>query len=123
MKIKSGPKQRLQIVIPIVLVIIFVLLYMTYHSAKEALTRPAGRAVRPYRGHLSAEVSWLQLFRRGVGRIHRSLRHCRSNRCRDGDLSGGSRSPENRGNGGGLTIERCTKLSWRERFFACGPKS
>jgi Cu(I)/Ag(I) efflux system membrane protein CusA/SilA len=30
-------KQRLQIVIPIVLVIIFVLLYMTYHSAKEAL--------------------------------------------------------------------------------------
>jgi copper/silver efflux system protein len=30
-------KQRLQIVIPIVLVIIFVLLYMTYHSAKEAV--------------------------------------------------------------------------------------
>jgi Cu(I)/Ag(I) efflux system membrane protein CusA/SilA len=30
-------KQRLQIVIPVVLVIIFVLLYMTYHSAKEAL--------------------------------------------------------------------------------------
>src|SRR5438477_610977 len=30
-------RQRLQIVIPIVLVIIFVLLYMTYHSAKEAL--------------------------------------------------------------------------------------
>ncbi len=29
-------KQRLQIVIPIVLVVIFVLLYMTYHSAKEA---------------------------------------------------------------------------------------
>jgi Cu(I)/Ag(I) efflux system membrane protein CusA/SilA len=29
-------KQRLQIVIPVVLVIIFVLLYMTYHSAKEA---------------------------------------------------------------------------------------
>src|SRR5215813_2378288 len=29
-------KQRLQVVIPIVLVIIFVLLYMTYHSAKEA---------------------------------------------------------------------------------------
>ena len=30
-------KKRLQIVIPIVLVVIFVLLYMTYHSAKEAL--------------------------------------------------------------------------------------
>ena len=30
-------KERLQIVIPIVLVIIFVLLYMTYNSAKEAL--------------------------------------------------------------------------------------
>ncbi len=30
-------KERLQIVIPIVLLIIFVLLYMTYHSAKEAL--------------------------------------------------------------------------------------
>ena len=30
-------KERLQIVIPIVLVIIFVLLYMTYHSVKEAL--------------------------------------------------------------------------------------
>ena len=29
-------KQKLQIVIPIVLVIIFVLLYMTYHSAREA---------------------------------------------------------------------------------------
>src|SRR5204863_7290637 len=30
-------KERLQIVIPVVLVIIFVMLYMTYHSAKEAL--------------------------------------------------------------------------------------
>jgi Cu(I)/Ag(I) efflux system membrane protein CusA/SilA len=30
-------KQRLQIVIPVVLVIIFLLLYMTYHSAKEAM--------------------------------------------------------------------------------------
>jgi Cu(I)/Ag(I) efflux system membrane protein CusA/SilA len=30
-------KQRLQIVIPVVLVIIFVMLYLTYHSAKEAL--------------------------------------------------------------------------------------
>ncbi len=30
-------KQRLQIVIPVVLVIIFVMLYMTYHSVKEAL--------------------------------------------------------------------------------------
>jgi Cu(I)/Ag(I) efflux system membrane protein CusA/SilA len=30
-------KQRLQIVIPVVLVVIFVLLYMTYHSAREAL--------------------------------------------------------------------------------------
>lgn len=30
-------KRRLEIVIPIVLVIIFVLLYLTYHSAKEAL--------------------------------------------------------------------------------------
>jgi Cu(I)/Ag(I) efflux system membrane protein CusA/SilA len=30
-------KERLQIVIPIVLLIIFVLLYMTYHSAREAL--------------------------------------------------------------------------------------
>jgi Cu(I)/Ag(I) efflux system membrane protein CusA/SilA len=29
-------KERLQIVIPVVLVIIFVMLYMTYHSAKEA---------------------------------------------------------------------------------------
>src|SRR5438477_633967 len=30
-------KERLQVVIPIVLLIIFVLLYMTYHSAREAL--------------------------------------------------------------------------------------
>jgi Cu(I)/Ag(I) efflux system membrane protein CusA/SilA len=30
-------KERLQLVIPVVLVIIFVMLYMTYHSAKEAL--------------------------------------------------------------------------------------
>src|SRR6266487_2782997 len=30
-------KERLEIVIPIVLLIIFVLLYMTYHSAREAL--------------------------------------------------------------------------------------
>jgi len=30
-------KERLQIVIPIVLLVIFVLLYMTYHSAREAL--------------------------------------------------------------------------------------
>src|SRR5258708_22784088 len=30
-------KERLEVVIPIVVLIIFVLLYMTYHSAKEAL--------------------------------------------------------------------------------------
>src|SRR5438094_8271542 len=30
-------KERLQIVIPVVLLIIFVLLFMTYHSAREAL--------------------------------------------------------------------------------------
>jgi Cu(I)/Ag(I) efflux system membrane protein CusA/SilA len=34
---QARAKERLQIVIPIVLVIIFVMLYMTYNSAKEAL--------------------------------------------------------------------------------------
>ena len=37
MRIKSAQRRRLQIVIPVVLVIIFVMLYMTYHSVKEAL--------------------------------------------------------------------------------------
>ena len=53
--------------------------------------RPAGGAVRIDRGRLPPVAARLQLLRRGVGRLHRAVRHRRADRRRDGDLSRGSR--------------------------------
>ena len=83
--------------------------------ASQAADRPAGRAARDLRApvlhvslgargrsrapdralradgrRLSFVAAWLQLFRRRVGRLHRSVRHRSADRCRHGDLSRGS---------------------------------
>ena len=83
-------RARLQLVVPIVLLVIFVLLYFTYHSARRSRSRAPGRALRSDRRCLSPVAAWLQLLRRGVGRLHRAVRHRRADRRRHGDLSRGS---------------------------------
>ena len=84
-------RQRLQIVLPIVLLVIFVLLYFTYHSAIEAahvlLAVPFALNGR----RLSALAAWLQLLGRGVGRLHRAIRDRCADGRRDGHLPRGSR--------------------------------
>ena len=72
-------RQRLQIVVPVVLVVIFMLLYLTYGSFLDAaqvlLAVPFGLAG----GHLPAVRARLQLLRRGLGRAssRSSARRCR----------------------------------------------
>jgi Cu(I)/Ag(I) efflux system membrane protein CusA/SilA len=80
-------KERLQIVIPIVLVIIFVMLYMTYHSARGSFARSARGSVRlsggifllKYMGFNFSVAVW-------VG-VYRALWYSRSDRRRHGYLS------------------------------------
>ena len=74
------------IVVPIVLVVIFGLLYLTYHSAHRSHSR-----VLRFRLHspvaFTALAAWLQLFGCGVGRIHCAVWNSRSDRRGDGHLS------------------------------------
>ena len=85
-------RQRLQIVVPIVLVVIYVLLYLTYRSFLDAaqvlLALPfalAGGSPAHARGYN---------FSVAVCRVHRPLRHRRADRGRDGDLPGGGGGPQ-----------------------------
>jgi Cu(I)/Ag(I) efflux system membrane protein CusA/SilA len=68
-------KERLQLILPIVLFVIFLLLYMVFHSVTEAAVLiPDDLCVdrRPD----SAEAARLQLQRCGVGRLHRPVWNC-----------------------------------------------
>ena len=81
--------QTMQIVFPAVMLIIFVMLYMVYHSAAGGGACVAGRAVRFERRRVSAKAAGLQFQWRGVGGLHRAVRHGGANRRGDGRLSGG----------------------------------
>ena len=61
-------RERLQILIPIVFFIIFLLLYMTFHSVSEALDRHALGGLRDDRRRHPAVAARLQLLGRRVGR-------------------------------------------------------
>ena len=57
----------------------------------RSAARAAGSAVRADGRGPARVAAWLQLFRRGLGRIHRLVRHRGPDGRRDGDLSRGSR--------------------------------
>jgi Cu(I)/Ag(I) efflux system membrane protein CusA/SilA len=82
---EARARERLRIVVPVVLLVIFMLLYMTYGSFLEAahvlLAVPFGLSGR----HLSPLRPRLQLLGGRLGGLHRALRHGRPDRRRDGD--------------------------------------
>ena len=68
-------RSRLLLVMPIVLIVIFGLLYLTYHSALEAAHVLLAVPFALDRRHLSALAAGLQLLGRRLGRIHRAVWH------------------------------------------------
>ena len=84
-------RKRLSYIMPIVFGLIFVLLYMLFHSAAEAVGADSSRLLRDDWRFPPAVPDGLQFQRRGMGRLHRSVRNRSRNRRRDGDLS--ARSP------------------------------
>ena len=76
---------------PIVLLIIFVLLYIVYHSALEAAHVMLAVPFALSGGVFLQKAAWLQLQRRRLGRLHRALRHRRADRRGHGRLSRGDR--------------------------------
>ncbi len=67
-------RKRLEMVIPLVLVVIFVLLYRTYRSAKEAAHVLLGRSVCAERRYLSGQSAGAEFFRGCMGWFYRTLR-------------------------------------------------
>ena len=79
-------RERLRILLPIVFAVIFLLLYMTFHSASEAVIVMLSVVYAMTGGVVYAVPARLQLLGRGLGRLHRPLRHRRRDRRRDGRL-------------------------------------
>ena len=72
----------MQIVFPAVMLIIFMMLYMVYHSAAEAAHVLLAIVPFALSGGGSAKFSATTSMAR-VGRLHRALRHGGANRRRD----------------------------------------
>ena len=68
-------RKTLSIVFPAVLLLIFVILYLTYNDFAHAAADDAGRARRAGRRRHLPDALRLQLQRGGVGGLHRLLRH------------------------------------------------
>ena len=84
-------RQQLQIVLPIVLLDHLRAPLFHLSLARRGRARAARRAVRAHRRRLSALAARLQLLGRGLGGLHRALRHRRPDRCRHGHLPRRSR--------------------------------
>ena len=80
-------RRRLIVVVPVVLLVVFVLLLFHLSLGHRSRARPARRAVRAHWRRVPRLAPWLQLFSRGLGWIHRAVRHRRSDRRGDGHLS------------------------------------
>ena len=122
MKTRSARNSGSQIVIPIVLVIIFVLLYMTYPLGQRSVARPASGAVRltggifllkflGYNFSVAVWVGFIALFGTAVQTGVVMVIYLEEAVRRKIDEQG-TASQSN----------ACTKPSWRVRFFASGPK-
>ena len=81
---------------PAVLVIIFLLLYIVYHTVKEAAHVILAVPFALTGGVFLQYLLGLQLQRRGVGWLYRALRHGHRNRHCHGRLSSGGRAEEAR---------------------------
>ena len=90
---QARARQRLQLVLPIVLVVIFVLLYFTYGSLVEAAHVLLAVPFALTGGIYLLWAARLQLLGRGLGRLHRAVRHGRPDGRGDGHLPrGGGRA-------------------------------
>ena len=91
---QARARQRLQIVMPIVLARHLHPALLHLRVAERSRARVAGGALRPHRRRLSALAPWLQLLGRRLGGLHRALRDGRADGRRDGDLSRRSGRPK-----------------------------
>jgi Cu(I)/Ag(I) efflux system membrane protein CusA/SilA len=80
-------RARLQVVLPIVLLVIFRSALFHVSLGDRGSARSPRRALRTHRGRLSAVAPWLQLLRCRLGWFHRAVRNRGADRRRDGDLS------------------------------------
>ena len=90
-------QKTLELIVPTALFIIFLLLYIVYHSLKEAAH--VILAV-PFALTGGVFLQWFlgYNFQRGrLGRLYRAVRNCNSNRSGDGGLFAGSGCKETRG--------------------------
>ena len=77
-------RERLKVLLPIVFFVIFMLLYLTFHSVGRGHDRHAVGGLRDDRRRDPAVAARLQLLGGRVGRLHRALRRRRADRRRDG---------------------------------------
>jgi len=82
---KLRARKRLQIVMPVPSPSIYILLFLTYRSFLEAAHVLLAVPSRSLEG-LPSVAAWVQLLRRCMGRLHRTLRHRRADDSRYGDL-------------------------------------
>ena len=108
-------KARLALVVPFVLLIIFVLLYLTFRRIRRGAAHPAVVAVLPggrLLDHLAARPRPLGGERR---RLHRARR--RGGRVRRGDAALPQAVASR-----GMRPASCSRRSTRARYSACGPR-
>ena len=104
-------RKRLSYIMPIVFGVIFILLYMLFHSAAEAIVLIFPCLYAMTGGLLLTVLDGLQLQRRGMGRLHRALRHRGRNRRGNGDLFARGPRPEDRGRWRNQSGHRSRRLS------------
>ena len=115
---------RLQVVVPVTLMIIFLLLYLNFRRLTETLIVMLSLPFALVGGHVAAVVARLQHVGGGGGRVHRPGRRRRRNRRGHAHLSrpcgrGGSRAVRC-AKGGPTPARTFTRPSWSARSSACG---
>ena len=103
-------KKRLELVIPVVFLIIFLSALQNLQLIQRSLHVILAVPFALTRRRLSPEAAGVQLLRRGLGRLHRPVRHGRADRRRDGDLPGRGRGTKESRDGHALPCRVCVKL-------------
>ena len=80
-------KARLKFIVPIVFFVIFLLLYMVFHSVNGSRCPHLSHLLCDDRRAHSPVLAWLQFQCGSLGGLHRTVRNCRGNGRRHGRLS------------------------------------
>ena len=114
-------KERLKIVVPVTLLLIVLLLYLSTRSAVEVGDRAARGALLADRRGVAALAARLPPERRGLGRPDRARRARRRDRGGDAALPEARLAAAARGRAAFAASRTCAKRSSRARRSASGP--